>query len=193
MIEVLAARLTIAAITVATVTAAAEPPSKKHREHLAKTPARTGSPAVGTKPAKLINIYNQWTHEWLAVEPTRLPSQDTINEFFRDHFTNEHTQFDGKLLPALIAAASRFKVDSVFIVSSFRHPKYNLMLRKKGRQVARDSQHTHGNAVDFFLPKVPIHALHAWAKQQRLGGVGIYLGSGFIHMDTGAIRYWSGE
>ncbi|MGE3548138.1 MAG: YcbK family protein, partial [Kofleriaceae bacterium] len=63
----------------------------------------------------------------------------------------------------------------------------------KGRQVARDSQHTHGNAVDFFLPTVPIHSLHAWAKQQRLGGVGIYLGSGFIHMDTGAIRYWSGE
>ncbi|MGE3546392.1 MAG: DUF882 domain-containing protein, partial [Kofleriaceae bacterium] len=126
------------AATALSTSAAADAPSKKELEHRAKTPNRTASPALGTKPAPLINIYNQWTHEWLAVEPGRLPAQDTVNQFFRDHFTNEHTELDPKLLPALVAAAKRFKSDSVFIVSSFRHPKYNLMLRKKGRQVARD-------------------------------------------------------
>jgi uncharacterized protein YcbK (DUF882 family) len=67
------------------------------------------------------------------------------------------------------------------------------MLRKKGHQVARDSQHTHGNAVDFFIPHVTTKQLHAWAKAQKLGGVGLYLESGFVHMDTGPIRFWSGD
>jgi uncharacterized protein YcbK (DUF882 family) len=92
-----------------------------------------------------------------------------------------------------IAAAKNFRSDIVIVVSAFRHPKYNLILRKKGHQVARDSQHTHGDAIDFYVPRVPTLALHAWAKNQRLGGVGLYLGSGFVHMDTGKVRYWSGE
>jgi uncharacterized protein YcbK (DUF882 family) len=98
-----------------------------------------------------------------------------------------------RLLTAVVAAATHFHRDVVTVVSGFRHPKYNLMLRKKGHQVARDSQHTHGDAIDFFLPGVTTAALHAWAKAQRLGGVGLYLDSGFVHMDTGKIRYWSGD
>ena len=79
------------------------------------------------------------------------------------------------------------------MVSGFRHPKFNLILRKKGHQVARDSQHTHGNACDFFIPHIPTRALQAWAKDQKIGGVGRYLDSGFVHMDTGPIRFWSGD
>jgi uncharacterized protein YcbK (DUF882 family) len=70
---------------------------------------------------------------------------------------------------------------------------YNLMLRKKGHQVARDSQHTHGNAIDFALPTCTTPQLEKWAKAQKIGGVGVYLDSGFIHMDTGPIRSWDGE
>jgi uncharacterized protein YcbK (DUF882 family) len=40
---------------------------------------------------------------------------------------------------------------------------------------------------------VTTNALHAWAKAQGIGGVGLYLDSGFIHMDTGRVRSWSGE
>ena len=100
---------------------------------------------------------------------------------------------DPRLLAALFTAARHFGVRDVHIVSAFRAPKYNLMLRKKGREVARDSQHTHGSAVDFRLPGVPVTRLHAWATQQRLGGVGLYTGSRFIHMDTGPIRAWNGR
>jgi len=73
------------------------------------------------------------------------------------------------------------------------HAVHNLLLRKKGHQVARDSQHTHGHAIDFFLPNVPTRRLWAWVKAQHLGGVGIYLHSGFVHMDTGPVRFWSGQ
>jgi hypothetical protein len=96
-------------------------------------------------------------------------------------------------IPIVVAAAQHFHSEVVDVVSAFRHPKFNLILRKKGHQVARDSQHTHGNAIDFFVPNVTTPQLHAWAKAQKLGGVGIYLQSGFVHMDTGPIRFWSGD
>jgi uncharacterized protein YcbK (DUF882 family) len=67
------------------------------------------------------------------------------------------------------------------------------MLRKKGHEVARDSQHTHGNAVDFRIPGIDVRTLESWARSLRLGGVGLYLGSGFIHVDTGRVRYWNGS
>ena len=141
----------------------------------------------------MVNLYNQWTHEWLAVDPDVAPPPEPVNRFLRDHYTNKSNTMDGKLVGILLAAAKHFHSDTVDIVSGFRHPKFNLILRKKGHQVARDSQHTHGNAVDFFIPRVTAQQLHAWAKEQKLGGVGLYLESGFVHMDTGPIRYWSGE
>jgi uncharacterized protein YcbK (DUF882 family) len=170
--------------------------SKKDRERAAKTttaPKREELAKPGAKPAKLVNLWNQWTKDWLAVDPAQLPTVGQVDRFLRDHFTNEVTTMDHKLIGVVVAAAKEFRADTVTVVSGFRHPKYNLMLRKKGHQVARDSQHTHGTAVDFTIARVSVHKLHAWAKAQKLGGVGIYLSSGFIHMDTGPIRFWSGE
>jgi uncharacterized protein YcbK (DUF882 family) len=156
-------------------------------------PRRAPVIAAGVRPRPLVNFYNQWTHEWLAIDPRALPAQRELDRFLRDHFTNKHAAMDPRLVRIALAAAAHFGRDRVDVVSGFRHPKYNLMLRKKGHQVARDSQHTHGNALDFYLPGVPTLALHAWAKQQKAGGVGLYMESGFVHVDTGAIRYWSGD
>ena len=167
--------------------------SKKDRELAAKAICKAAAPAPGTKPAPLINLYNEHTHEWLAVDPAAPLPAGELDLFLRDHYTNKSTAMEPKLLGVLVAAAKNFKSDVVDVVSGFRHPKYNLMLRKKGHQVARDSQHTHGNAVDFFIPHVTTQQLHAWAKAQKLGGVGLYLESGFVHMDTGPIRFWSGD
>lgn len=150
-------------------------------------------PRPGAKPRHLVNVFNTWTHEWLAIDPTALPAQPIVDAFLRDHYTNESMPMEPKLVGILASAATSFHVDTLFIVSGFRHPKYNLLLRKKGHQVARDSNHTHGNAVDFYLAGVPVPRLHRWAQDQHLGGVGLYLGSGFVHMDTGRVRYWSGD
>ena len=169
----------------------AEP--KKDLELRAESNHHGPPPAPGTRPAPLINLYNEHTHDWLAVDPLAPPCEAEVDLFLRDHFTNKETTMDPRLVGILIAAAKNFHSDLVDVVSGFRHPKYNLMLRKKGHQVARDSQHTHGHAVDFFIPNVTIPQLHAWAKAQHLGGVGIYLTSGFVHMDVGPIRFWSGD
>jgi uncharacterized protein YcbK (DUF882 family) len=190
---VVATLVAIAAPAAAETTQPAEFQPKKDRERAQRSTKHGRPPAPGTKPGKLVNLYNQWTHDWLAVDPGQLPSLDQVNRFLRDHFTNEATTMDAKLIGAVIAAARDFKSDVVNVVSGFRHPKYNLMLRKKGRQVARDSQHTHGTAVDFRIPRVPVRKLEQWAKAQKLGGVGVYTSSGFIHMDTGPIRSWSAE
>lgn len=157
---------------------------------------------LGRPPAKVINIRNLWTHETVAVDAAApapgkaeiLPMpQEAIDRFLRCHFTNMPTQVDGRVFAALVTAARHFKVPRIEIVSGFRSPKYNLILRKKGREVARQSEHTFGNAVDFRLPGVAVERLHAWAKQLGLGGVGFYADSGFIHIDTGKIRYWKGR
>lgn len=150
---------------------------------------------IGVVPAAPINIYNLWTHEMLAfdVGDTGGPKPEVVNRFLRCHFTNAPTDMATELFPVLLKAAKHFKVKRVNIVSGFRDPKYNLTLRKKGRQVARESEHTEGHAVDFRLPGVRIEALHKWARTLRLGGVGFYQRSGFIHVDIGRIRYWNGS
>lgn len=166
---------------------------KKDRERAGKARCKLARPLPGTKPSKLVNLYNQWTHEWLAVAPGEAVPRPTLERFLRDHYTNQPTQMEPKLIDVILGAVAHFKSDTAIVVSAFRHPKYNLILRKKGHQVARDSSHTKGNAVDFYIPKIATPRLHAWAKDQKLGGVGLYLASGFIHMDTGPIRFWSGE
>lgn len=171
--------------------------AKKDRE-LADKRARAAAlkpvTRVGQKPAPLVNLQHRWTNEWLAVPALGpLPDAALAARLLRDHYTNEPTDMAGKLLPAVLAAARHFKVARVEIVSAYRHPKYNLILRKKGHEVARDSEHTHGKAVDFRLPGVGAQALAKWALGRRLGGVGTYLQSNFIHIDVGAVRTWSGE
>ena len=150
---------------------------------------------IGKKPPALINIHNLWTDEFVAVEAdAKAPapvSQALVNRFLRCHFTNHQTDMDGRLFGVLVKAANKFRVARVDIVSGFRAPKYNLILRKKGRRVARQSEHTFGHAVDFRLPGVTTERLRNWARTLRLGGVGYYRDDKFVHVDIGPVRYWA--
>ncbi len=150
---------------------------------------------IGKRPTPPVNIYNNWTHEMLAFDSgdTKGPQAEVANLFLRCRFTNIPAEMDPRLMPVLLKAAKKFKVKRVDIISGFRAPKHNLNLRKKGRQVARSSEHTLGHAVDFRLPGVGIQKLHTWAQSLRLGGVGFYSSSRFIHVDVGKVRYWNGR
>ncbi len=159
------------------------------------TKVKVSARKVGKPAPAVISLYNTWTHEWLALDAdvrAALPPTATVDRFLRCHFTNQPTDMDGALARTLRDAARHFGNARIEIVSGFRAPKYNLLLRKKGHEVARDSQHTHGNAVDFRIPGIGVKALEAWARGLGLGGVGLYEGSGFIHVDTGRVRYWNG-
>jgi uncharacterized protein YcbK (DUF882 family) len=116
-----------------------------------------------------------------------------LERFFRCWFTGVPAAgFDARLLEAIVAAARHFGSFEVEIVSAFRHPKYNLMLRKKGREVAGQSRHTSADAVDFRLPGVDTAALRDYLRTVHPGGVGYYPVSDFVHVDFGRKRTWQG-
>jgi uncharacterized protein YcbK (DUF882 family) len=79
---------------------------------------------------------------------------------------------------------------SIEVLSAFRSPATNAWLASVSRGVARDSQHMNGNAMDIRFPGVPVFKIRQAARALNMGGVGFYPRSGFVHLDTGPVRYW---
>src|SRR6185503_16622180 len=140
----------------------------------------------GARVEPVTTLFNVWTHEALPV----LPGQPRYLEgrfhlFLRDHYTNQATRMDTRLIDVLSSVAGKFQAPRIDVVSGYRSPKYNLMLRKKGRQVARDSQRTHGNAVDFRIKGVGTRQVLHDVGSLRVGGVSFYPHSQYVHSDPG--------
>lgn len=153
-------------------------------------------PGVGHRIQPVTTLFNLKLRESLPILPGQLLDAGTYTRFhalLRDHYTNQATRMDDGLLGVLAEAAVNFDAGRVDIVSGYRSPKYNINLRKKGREVARDSQHTQGKAVDFRIRGVATKDLWRFVRSLGLGGVGLYPHSGFVHCDTGPIRFWSGS
>ncbi len=116
-----------------------------------------------------------------------------LNHFLRDWRTQEKTEMDRRLFDILWEVYR--DVDGkqpINIISSYRSPATNAMLRRRSSGVARHSQHMLGHAMDFYIPGVALENIrHAGLRLQR-GGVGFYptSGSPFVHLDTGSVRHW---
>jgi Bacterial protein of unknown function (DUF882) len=168
-----------------------------------KAPKKKRAQALGTDPNScpgqrvepVTTLYNVWTREALPILPgqTQMSLEGRFCPFLRDHYTNQATRMDTRLIDVLARVAGRFSAKRIEVVSGYRSPKYNLMLRKKGHQVARHSQHMEGTAVDFRIRGVATKVVLHFVKSLRLGGVGFYPHSQFVHSDTGPIRYWTGS
>jgi hypothetical protein len=78
------------------------------------------------------------------------------------------------------------------VISAYRSPATNNMLRTRGRGVAKHSQHMLGKAMDFYLTDVKLSKLREIGLKMGVGGVGFYptSGSPFVHLDTGNVRHW---
>lgn len=116
-----------------------------------------------------------------------------INRFLRDWRQNKSTKMDPRLLDLLWSVYVQMDTrEAIHVVSAYRHPKTNTMLRSRSRGVAKNSQHTRGKAMDFFIPGVKLADLRAAGLRMEVGGVGYYprSGSPFVHMDTGSVRHW---
>ena len=118
-----------------------------------------------------------------------------INRFLRDWRRNEPARMDPRLLDLVWEVYQRSGAkDYIHIVSAYRSPATNNMLRGRSRSsgVAKNSQHTLGKAMDFFIPGVKLAKLRAIAMQMQVGGVGYYprSGSPFVHLDVGNVRAW---
>lgn len=143
----------------------------------------------------ILTLHNVWTKESLpiALAKESFAPVASFDELARCHYTNQSTSMDPRLLDTVVKTAHKFNAHYVEVVSGFRAPKYQLMLRKKGHEVARDSEHPRGQAVDFRIPTVPTRTLLRYVKSLHLGGVGYYPDSSFVHADVGRVRYWRGH
>ncbi len=54
----------------------------------------------------------------------------------------------------------------------------------------RSVLHMQAMAVDLYIPNRPLRQVRSAAVRLKAGGVGYYPRSGFVHVDTGNIRYW---
>jgi len=114
-----------------------------------------------------------------------------INHLLRDHRTGDRHRMDPALLDLLHAVQQKIGCSGEFhVISGYRSPKTNRMLHNKSSGVAKRSLHMDGKAIDIRLSGCDIKQLHRAAKSLKVGGVGLYTGSNFVHVDTGRVRYW---
>ena len=116
-----------------------------------------------------------------------------LNHFLRDWRSQDQTTMDRHLFDILWEVYR--DVDGkkpIQIISAYRSPATNSMLRRRSSGVARFSQHMLGHAMDFYIPDVPLEQIRAAGLRLQRGGVGFYptSGSPFVHLDTGSVRHW---
>jgi len=116
---------------------------------------------------------------------------DEINHFLRDFRTGDVHPIDPQLLDILYELKQRAGGQGTFeIISAYRSPKTNEMLRSRSDGVAQRSLHMEGKAMDVRLVGARLDLLRDQALALEAGGVGYYPESEFIHVDTGRVRRW---
>jgi uncharacterized protein YcbK (DUF882 family) len=114
-----------------------------------------------------------------------------VNHVLRDFRTNEVHTIDPALLDVLFDLRTKVGSERAFhVISAYRSPGTNEMLRRSSNGVAEHSMHLLGKAIDVRLESFPTARLAEVARSLRRGGVGYYRASDFVHVDTGRVRYW---
>lgn len=114
-----------------------------------------------------------------------------INHFMRDWRNSKTINIDTRALDIWAASHSLLEADSPYqMLSGYRSPETNAMLRSRSRSVARNSLHMKGQAADLRLQGRSVSQIARAAASCNAGGVGKYSGSNFVHMDCGPIRIW---
>ena len=118
-----------------------------------------------------------------------------LNHYLRDWRTQDQTVMDRHLFDILWEVYRDVDAKKpIQIISAYRSPATNAMLRRRSSGVARYSQHMLGHAMDLYIPDVPLEQIRFAGLRLQRGGVGFYptSGSPFVHLDTGSIRHWPG-
>ena len=157
---------------------------------------RKAAPVIAKKERQ-IHLFNTHTGEKLDVaywqdgryQPEALRE---INVLLRDHRSNDVHRIDNKLLDQLFVLRNKLDTKKpIHILSGYRSPKTNEMLRKRGGGgVAKRSLHMSGKAIDIRVPGKSLNKVRLAALSMQAGGVGYYQGSQFVHLDTGRVRRW---
>jgi uncharacterized protein YcbK (DUF882 family) len=161
--------------------------------------ARAAVRAAANSAHRALSFYNTHTGETLKTvyccgstyEPQALAE---INHILRDVRVNEVKAIDVRLLDLLHDLAGTLETAQPFnIISGYRSPATNAMLRARGGTtsgVASHSLHMDGKAIDIRVPGIDLAHLHRAAVSLKRGGVGCYPQPNFVHVDVGRVRYW---
>lgn len=114
-----------------------------------------------------------------------------VNNLMRDFRTGDVIGMDIGLLDILYRLRTTLDSTQPFeIISAYRSPKTNEYLAARSSGVAKRSYHMKGMAIDIRLPGRRLRDVRRAALDLRLGGVGYYPRSNFVHVDTGRVRFW---
>lgn len=150
----------------------------------------------GAGDVRRLRMYSQRTGEMLDtiywVEGSYIPeAMKEINWFMRDWRRDAVINYDRRNIDIIAASHRLLETDEPFnLLSGYRSPATNAMLRGKNRGVAKNSYHMKGMAADLKLKGRSVTQVGAAARSCNAGGVGRYYGSRFVHMDCGPVRTW---
>jgi len=118
---------------------------------------------------------------------------DKLNWMLRDWRQDQPISMDPRLFDIVWEVHREVGAqEPLHVVSAYRAPETNAMLRRRSRAVAKHSQHMMGKAVDFYLPDVSMARVREIALRMQRGGVGYYPSAynPFVHIDAGSVRHW---
>lgn len=116
-----------------------------------------------------------------------------ISLFMRDWRNGKAVQIDARTVDIMAAAHRLLDTSEPYmLLSGYRSPETNAMLRASSSGVARNSLHMRGQAADLRMSSRSVRQVAAAAAACHAGGVGRYTGSNFTHMDCGDVRHWGG-
>lgn len=114
-----------------------------------------------------------------------------ISRFMRDWRTNEVKMIDTRTIDIMAASHNLLDTNEPYMMlSGYRTPQTNAMLRNRSSRVARNSLHMKGQAADLRLKSRSVGQIFRAATACNGGGVGRYSRSNFVHMDCGDVRTW---
>lgn len=118
-------------------------------------------------------------------------AKQRIEYLLRDFRNNKIHPIDPRLLDLLSTLRARLDTDAPYqVISGYRSPQTNAMLRRVSEGVASNSLHMQGQAIDLRVPGHSLEQVHRTALALQAGGVGYYPHSDFVHVDVGRVRRW---
>jgi uncharacterized protein YcbK (DUF882 family) len=154
--------------------------------------------AIANGDTRTINLYHTHRKDSISITFKRGGYYDKaalskLNYFLRDWRNNKQTNMDPRLFDVVWEAYTEAgHRGAIHVVSAYRSPETNAMLRRRSRGVAKHSQHTMGKAMDTTVPGLGMARVREVGMRLQMGGVGFYprSRSPFVHLDVGNVRAW---
>ena len=154
--------------------------------------------AVANGDTRTILILHEHTKESAAITFRRNGSYDPealkqLNWLLRDWRIDEPIRMEPRLFDIVWQVYREVGADGpIHVVSAYRSPGTNAMLRRRSKAVSEQSQHMAGRAMDFYIPGTSMARVREVGMRLQEGGVGFYPNAynPFVHLDAGSVRSW---